>query len=61
MVILDLHNYTDIAKDPLGYKPRFLAYWKQIAAHFQDAPDAVLFEILNEPTANSLHSSGTSF
>ena len=49
MVILDLHNYTDIAKDPLGYKPRFLAYWKQIAAHFQDAPATVLFELLNEP------------
>lgn len=48
-VILDLHNYTDIAKDPLGYKPRFLAYWKQISAHFQDAPNTVLFEILNEP------------
>jgi len=49
MVILDLHNFTDIAKDPLGYKPRFLAYWKQIAVHFQDAPDTVLFELLNEP------------
>lgn len=49
LVILDLHNYTDIAKDPEGYKPRFLAYWKQIAAHFQDAPNTVLFEILNEP------------
>ena len=49
MVILDLHNYEDIAKDPMGFKPRFLAYWKQIAAHFQQAPDSVLFEILNEP------------
>ena len=49
MVILDLHNYTDIAKDPEGYKPRFLAYWKQISTHFQDAPDTVLFELLNEP------------
>ena len=49
MVILDLHNYEDIAQAPLAYKPRFLAYWKQIAAHFQDAPDSVLFEILNEP------------
>src|SRR5574337_803761 len=49
MVILDLHNYTDISKDPVGYEPRFLAYWKQIAAHFQDAPNTVLFEILNEP------------
>ncbi len=49
MVILDLHNYEDIAKDPMGFKPRFLAYWRQIAAHFQQAPNTVLFEILNEP------------
>jgi endoglucanase len=49
IVILDLHNYTDIAKDPIGFKPRFLAYWKQIAARFQQAPNTVLFEILNEP------------
>ncbi len=49
MVILDLHNYTDVARNPMGFKPRFLAYWKQIAAHFQRAPNAVLFEILNEP------------
>jgi endoglucanase len=49
MVILDLHNYEDIAKDPEGYKPRFLAYWKQISTHFQDAPNTVLFELLNEP------------
>jgi endoglucanase len=49
MVILDLHNYTDISQDPLGFKPRFLAFWKQIAARFQDAPNTVLFEILNEP------------
>jgi endoglucanase len=49
MVILDLHNYTDISQDPLGFKPRFLAYWKQISARFQDASNTVLFEILNEP------------
>jgi endoglucanase len=49
MVILDLHNYTDVAKDPLGFKPRLLAFWKQVAAHFQQAPNSVLFEILNEP------------
>ena len=49
MVILDLHNYNEVAKDPLGYKPRFLAYWKQIATHFRDAPNTVLFELLNEP------------
>jgi len=49
MVILDLHNFTDVAKDPEGFKPRILAFWKQIAERFKDAPDTVLFEILNEP------------
>jgi endoglucanase len=49
MVILDLHNFTDVAKDPMTFKPRILAFWKQIAGRFQDAPDTVLFEILNEP------------
>ncbi len=48
-VILDLHNYTDISKHALEYKPRFLAFWKQIARRFKDAPDGVLFEMLNEP------------
>lgn len=49
MVILDLHNYNDVAEDPAGFKPRVLAFWRQIAERFKDAPDAVLFEILNEP------------
>ncbi len=49
IVILNLHNYEDIAQDAAGYKPRLMAYWKQIARHFQDAPNSVLFEILNEP------------
>jgi endoglucanase len=49
LVILDLHNYNDVAKDPEGFKPRILAFWKQIAERFKGAPDTVLFEILNEP------------
>lgn len=49
MIILDLHNYNDVAKDPEAFKPRVLAFWKQIAERYKDAPDSVLFEILNEP------------
>jgi endoglucanase len=49
MVVLDLHNYNDFAKDPVGLKPRFLAFWRQVAPRFKDAPDRVLFEVLNEP------------
>jgi endoglucanase len=49
MVILDLHNYNDVAQDPAAFKPRVLAFWNQIADRFKDAPDFVLFEVLNEP------------
>jgi endoglucanase len=49
MVILDLHEFQAMGDDPLGNKDRFLSAWRQIAGHFKDAPDDVLFEILNEP------------
>ncbi len=48
-VVLDLHDYNNVAADPAKAKPRILAYWDQVAAHFKDAPDGVMFEILNEP------------
>ncbi len=48
-VILDLHNYTDIAKDPAAYKAKFLGFWRQVAPRYKDASNRVMFEILNEP------------
>lgn len=50
MVILDLHEFNAMADDPDGRKPMFLAFWKQIAPRFRDAPPQVLFELLNEPS-----------
>ncbi len=49
MVILDFHEFNEMARDPAAKKDRFLATWKQIAEHCQNAPGEVLFEILNEP------------
>jgi endoglucanase len=48
-VILDLHEYNRMGEDPEGHKARFLGFWKQVSAHCKDAPNSVLFEILNEP------------
>ena len=48
-VILDFHEYEVLGKDPAGNRAAFLAFWRQVAPHFQDAPDKVSFEILNEP------------
>jgi len=49
MVILDFHEFNAIGDDPEGNKERFLAFWKQLSEHCKNAPDSVLFEILNEP------------
>jgi endoglucanase len=50
MVILDLHEFNAIGKDPEGNKEKFLAFWRQISARYQNAPERVVFEILNEPS-----------
>jgi endoglucanase len=49
LTILDLHEFTALAEDPFGLKPRYLAAWRQLSARYQNAPEDVLFEILNEP------------
>ncbi len=48
-VVIDLHNYNDVAQDPPAFKPRLLAFWRQIGARAKDAPGSVVFEVLNEP------------
>ena len=48
-VVLDMHHYDEMMKDPAGHKARFLALWKQIADEFRDYPDSLYFEIFNEP------------
>jgi endoglucanase len=49
-VILNMHNYLELTKDPAGHSERFIALWEQITEHYKDYPDSVLFEPLNEPT-----------
>jgi hypothetical protein len=48
-VILDQHNFMDCAKEIDKCRSRLKGFWRQIAPRYKDAPDAVLFEILNEP------------
>jgi endoglucanase len=52
MVILDFHEFHAMGDDPLGHKEQFLGVWRQIAEHCKQAPDSVIFEILNEPNKN---------
>lgn len=49
-VILDLHEYEAMGKDPAANKEKFLAFWRQLSEHYATAPDSVFFELLNEPS-----------
>jgi len=48
-VILDEHDYNPCGTHADTCKPRLMEFWQQVAQHYKDAPDGVLFEILNEP------------
>jgi endoglucanase len=48
--ILDLHEYTAMGNQPEANKPKFLAAWHQLGAHYQNAPASLFFELLNEPS-----------
>jgi endoglucanase len=48
-VIVNMHHYDEIMESPVGNQERFLAIWEQIARRYQDQPDQVYFELLNEP------------
>lgn len=50
-VILDLHEFNALGSNPTGQnKDKFVAFWQQMVAHYQNAPDTVSFEVLNEPS-----------
>lgn len=48
-VILDFHEFQRMGEEAEAHKDQFLAFWKQFSAHCAQAPNSVLFEILNEP------------
>jgi endoglucanase len=48
-VILDEHDYEACAKSVEECRRRVMAFWSQVAAHYEKAPPRVIFEILNEP------------
>ena len=49
MVILDMHEFNAMGENPEANREKFLAFWRQLAAHCQNAPSSVVFEVLNEP------------
>ncbi|OHB48757.1 MAG: endoglucanase [Planctomycetes bacterium GWF2_41_51] len=48
-VMINMHHYMELMEEPNAHSERFLALWKQVAEHYKDYPNSVLFEPLNEP------------
>lgn len=48
-VILNIHDFDEFTSDPEGQTDKFLAIWRQIAAHYAKFPQTLAFELLNEP------------
>ncbi len=50
VVILNIHHYEAVMESPDEQEARFLAIWRQLAKHYSKYPQALYFEVLNEPT-----------
>jgi endoglucanase len=48
-VIVNLHHFDAFTSDPTGQTEKFLAIWRQVAAHYATVTNTVAFELLNEP------------
>jgi endoglucanase len=49
LVVLDMHEFIALGEDPINLKPKYLAAWRQFAERYKNAPETVIFELLNEP------------
>ena len=48
-VVVNVHHYHEFCAGPDEHRPRFLAFWQQISAHFAGHSGRLCFELLNEP------------
>ncbi len=48
-VILNIHHFDAFTTDPDSQTEKFLALWRQIAAHYAQFTNRLAFELLNEP------------
>ncbi len=48
-VIVNVHHFEELMDDPRGQYLKLLNIWNQLGAHYADWPDALHFELVNEP------------
>jgi len=52
-VMINIHHFNELDKDPVATTDEFLKIWQQVAAHYQKFPAALAFELDNEPHENA--------
>ncbi len=50
-VVINVHHYDEIMKEPQNHKERFLMIWDQISKRYSKYSSDLMFEILNEPNS----------
>jgi endoglucanase len=50
-IVIDLHHYEELFADPAAEGRRFVGLWEELSEHYAGFPDAVAFELVNEPQA----------
>lgn len=48
-IVVNVHHHSEMETRPDDELPRLVGIWGQIADHYKDRPNAVYFELLNEP------------
>ena len=52
-VMINIHHFNELDKDPAGNTEEFLKIWQQVAAHYRKFPAQLAFELDNEPHENA--------
>jgi endoglucanase len=47
--IVNQHHFEELMAEPEAQEQRFIGIWKQAGLRFRGYPDALIFEVLNEP------------
>ncbi len=51
-VMINIHHYNELMENPQQHRQRLMKLWEQIAGHYKDYTEELVFEILNEPHDN---------
>ncbi len=48
-VMINIHHFDELDRNPAGATEKFLKIWQQVATHYKDYPGTLAFELDNEP------------